>query len=74
MYSLITLSLALGTTAFSVQRSDTCPFTLTSSGGQVGSLDDGQARVGGGLPPTTFSISAGTVVDSMGFGCYITRK
>ncbi|KAI9736115.1 MAG: hypothetical protein M1818_006291 [Claussenomyces sp. TS43310] len=77
MHSLVTLSLILGASAFTTVPRSTCSFTLTASGGQsgsVGQLDDGQNRIGGGLPATSFTISNGngTVTDSTGRGCILT--
>ncbi|RFU26063.1 hypothetical protein B7463_g10272, partial [Scytalidium lignicola] len=55
----------------------TCCFGLTASGGQngtVGQLDDGQTRIGGGLPPSKFCITGTSIKDSQGRGCLITGK
>lgn len=62
-----------------VGRTDSCCFKLTASGGASGSLgqlDDGQNRVGdNSLPPATYCIdSTGSITDSNGRGCILTRK
>lgn len=54
-------------------------FQLTASGGQIGilsQLSDGQVRSGSGadLSPTTFNINNGSITDSAGRGCIVTRK
>lgn len=78
MYSLIFLSSVLGASALSLPRSAaSCPFTLTATGGQtgtIGSLGDGQTRIGGGLASTTFTINSdnGTVTDDAGRACILT--
>lgn len=70
-------ALALGGANALVARDNTCCFHLTASGGasgSVGQLDDGQNRIGGGLPPTQFCIdSNGGITDSSGRGCILTR-
>lgn len=72
MKSFATLAMAAGAYA------SCSTFSLTASGGEsgtIGHLADGQVRIGGGLPQTCYSICAnGTVRDSTGYGCYITRK
>ena len=76
MYTLVTLSLALGASALTLPRSS-CSFGLTAYGGQsgtIGQLPDGQNRIGGGLAPATFTISNGGITDSAGRGCILTRK
>lgn len=76
MYSLITLSLALGASALVVPRSS-CSFELTAAGGQtgtIGQLSDGQNRIGGGLSPTTFTLNNGSITDAAGRGCILTCK
>ncbi|KAL1850857.1 hypothetical protein Plec18170_006694 [Paecilomyces lecythidis] len=59
-----------------VPRGSTCCFGLTASGsasGTVGQLDDGQNRIGGGLPPAQYCIdSAGGITDGHGRGCILT--
>lgn len=55
----------------------TCCFGLTASGGQsgtVGQLDDGQTRIGGGLPPAQFCMTGSSIKDSTGRGCIVTGK
>lgn len=55
----------------------TCGFGLAASGGQsgtVGQLDDGQTRIGGGLPPAKFCMTGTSIKDSTGRGCIITGK
>ncbi|GAM40099.1 GPI anchored cell wall protein [Talaromyces pinophilus] len=68
-------ALAAGANAIAI-RGESCCFTLTASGstsGTVGQLDDGQNRIGGGLPPATFCITpGGTITDSSGRGCILT--
>lgn len=68
---------AAGASALAI-RGDSCCFTVTASGGTsgtVGQLDDGQNRVGGGLPPATYCItSSGTITDGSGRGCILTRE
>jgi hypothetical protein len=70
-------ALAAGASALAI-RDDSCCFTLTASGGTsgtVGQLDDGQNRIGGGLSPATFCITpGGTITDSSGRGCILTRE
>ncbi|TVY38282.1 hypothetical protein LCER1_G009434, partial [Lachnellula cervina] len=76
MYSLITLSLALGASALVVPRSS-CSFELTAAGGQtgtIGQLSDGQNRIGGGLSPTTFTLNNGSITDAAGRGCILTSS
>ncbi len=73
-YSYAPLVLALGASAVSIKR-DSCIFTLTSSGGEsgtVGQLSDGQNRVGGGLPTGYYTFSNGQITDSEGRGCILT--
>ncbi|KAF5014844.1 hypothetical protein F66182_14034, partial [Fusarium sp. NRRL 66182] len=69
-------ALAAGANALAL-RGESCCFTLTASGGTsgtVGQLNDGQNRIGGGLPPATFCITpGGTITDSSGRGCILTR-
>lgn len=66
---------AAGANALAI-RGDSCCFTVTASGGTsgtVGQLDDGQNRVGGGLPPATYCITpGGTITDGSGRGCILT--
>jgi hypothetical protein len=53
----------------------TCCFGLTASGGQngtVGQLDDGQTRIGGGLPQAQFCMTGTSIKDSEGRGCIVT--
>lgn len=62
-----------------VGRTDNCCFKLTASGGasgDVGQLGDGQNRVGdSSLPPATYCIdSSGSITDSSGRGCILTRQ
>lgn len=70
-------ALAVGANALAL-RGDSCCFKLTASGGAsgtVGQLNDGQNRIGGGLPPATYCISPdGTITDSSGRGCILTRE
>ena len=72
MKSFVTaLSLAAGAYA------SCCTFELTASGGQsgtIGQLDDGQNRIGGGLPPANFTICNGSITDDAGRGCLLTRE
>ncbi|CZR56103.1 related to GPI anchored cell wall protein [Phialocephala subalpina] len=71
MKSFVTLSLAAGAYA------SCCTFTLTASGGQsgtIGQLDDGQNRIGGGLPAANFCFDSGTITDSAGRGCLLTDE
>lgn len=76
MLKFAALSFVYGASALSVPRSS-CSFQLTSSGGQsgtLGQLPDGQIRIGGGLPASTFTISHGGITDEAGRGCILTRK
>jgi hypothetical protein len=61
-----------------VARDAPCCFRMNASGGQsgsVGQIPDGQCRLGGGLPPAQFCInSSGSIADSTGRGCILTRK
>ena len=62
-----------------VSRTDSCCFHLTSSGGasgQLGQLGDGQNRIGdNSLQPAQYCIDAnGSITDSKGRGCILTRK
>lgn len=70
-------ALAAGASAIAI-RGESCCFSLTASGGTsgtVGQLDDGQNRIGGGLPPATFCITpGGTITDGSGRGCILTRQ
>jgi hypothetical protein len=71
------LALAFATAVTSTPCTTNCCFGLTASGGQngtVGQLDDGQARIGGGLAPAKFCITDTSIEDSEGRGCIITRK
>lgn len=71
MKSFVTLGMAVGAYA------SCCTFELTASGGQsgtVGQLSDGQVRVGGGLAQSSFTICNGTITDSNGYGCILTRE
>jgi hypothetical protein len=74
-YSLVSLAFAVGASAVVVPRSS-CSFSLTATGGEsgsIGSLGDGQLRIGGGLDATTFSITNnGTITDDAGRGCILT--
>lgn len=72
-------ALAVCATARLTQRGDNqkCCFSLTANGGglsgSVGELDDGQARIGGGLPPSHFCITDnGEITDQSGRGCILT--
>jgi hypothetical protein len=77
MYSFLALLLIFGASALNIPRTQ-CTFGLTASGGQsgtIGQLDDGQNRIGGGLTAVVFSINNnGSVMDSAGRGCILTRK
>ncbi|CAD6504897.1 BgTH12-00398 [Blumeria graminis f. sp. triticale] len=56
---------------------ETCSFGLTASGGvsgHLGQLPDGQNRIGGGYPPSTYKISDGGIVDSSSNGCILTPQ
>lgn len=70
-------ALAIGANALAL-RGDSFCFQLTASGGAsgtVGQLSDGQNRIGGGLPPAIYCISPdGTITDSSGRGCILTRE
>lgn len=71
MKSFVTLGMAAGAYA------SCCTFELTASGGQsgtIGQLSDGQVRIGGGLPPSSFTICNGAITDASGYGCLLTRK
>ncbi|KAH8669550.1 ubiquitin 3 binding protein But2 C-terminal domain-containing protein [Tricladium varicosporioides] len=74
--TLITLSLALGTSALVAPRSSGyCSFRLTASGGDsgtTGQLNDGQNRIGGNLTAANFYISNGGITDEVGRGCILT--
>jgi hypothetical protein len=73
-YTLASLALAASASAAILPR-NTCTFSLTASGGEsgtVGQLDDGQNRVGGGLPTGSYSINNGMITDSQGRGCILT--
>ncbi|KAH6672360.1 ubiquitin 3 binding protein But2 C-terminal domain-containing protein [Halenospora varia] len=74
--TLVTLSLALGASAFAAPRSSgCCSFGLTASGGQsgtIGQLDDGQNRIGGNLTAASFCISNGGITDEAGRSCILT--
>ncbi|TVY76010.1 hypothetical protein LSUE1_G007476 [Lachnellula suecica] len=79
MHTFVTLSLALGASAWVVPRSNSssCSFELTASGGQngnIGQLSDGQNRIGGGLALVTFTIDNGGITDSAGSGCILTPE
>ena len=68
---------AAGANALAI-RGNSCCFELTASGGAsgtLGQLSDGQNRIGGGLPPSSYCISpSGIITDSSGRGCILTRK
>ena len=70
-------ALAIGVNAAVMERNDKCCFGLSASGGvsgQVGQLDDGQNRVGGGHPPGHYCLSNGGLTDGHGRGCILTRE
>ena len=73
-YTFSSLAFAAGASAAAlIPRS--CTFSLTASGGQsgtIGQLGDGQNRIGGGLPPASYSISNGKITDANGRGCILT--
>ncbi|PSS28310.1 hypothetical protein M430DRAFT_63452 [Amorphotheca resinae ATCC 22711] len=74
-YALASLALAAGASAASIPRS--CSFGITATGGEpgtMGQLSDGQNRIGGGLPPASYSISNGAITDSNGRGCILTPE
>lgn len=79
MRNFITLAaFAAGSNAL-VSRTDSCCFSLTSSGGasgKLGQLGDGQNRIGDdGLQPAQYCIdSNGAITDGKGRGCILTRK
>lgn len=76
MYTIVTLSLAIGASALVVPRSS-CSFGLTASGGEngtIGQLSDGQNRIGGGLSAAIFNIDNGGITDAAGRGCILTRE
>ncbi|OKL56675.1 hypothetical protein UA08_08253 [Talaromyces atroroseus] len=54
----------------------TCCFGLAATGnatGVLGQIDDGQVRIGSGLPPGQFCIDpSGAIKDGNGRGCYLT--
>ncbi|KAI6707976.1 hypothetical protein JHW43_009493, partial [Diplocarpon mali] len=75
MRSLAALSFVAGVAASPLVQRSSCWFGITASGGQSGSLgqlDDGQIRIGGGLAPSSFSITDGAITDEDGFGCILT--
>lgn len=73
-YIFSSLALVAGASAAAIiPRS--CTFSLTASGGQsgsIGQLGDGQNRIGGDLPPASYSISNGKITDANGRGCILT--
>ncbi|KAI9839267.1 MAG: hypothetical protein M1819_003261 [Sarea resinae] len=75
-HGLFSLALCLGASAAVTRRQTTgCPFQLTASGsesGTVGELTDGQVRIGGGLTQSTFTILNGAITDQNGKGCILT--
>lgn len=79
MRNFITLAaFAAGSNAL-VSRTDSCCFSLTSSGGasgKLGQLGDGQNRIGDdSLQPAQYCIdSNGAITDDKGRGCILTRK
>lgn len=79
MRNFITLAaFAAGSNAL-VSRTDSCCFSLTSSGGasgKLGQLGDGQNRIGDdSLQPAQYCIdSNGAITDGKGRGCILTRK
>lgn len=75
----IVAALAAGTKAHCLApRGEVCCFELNAKGGiegSVGQLSDGQNRIGGGLPPTTYCIDTdGEIEDSSGRPCILTRE
>lgn len=75
----IVAALAAGSNAHSLSaRTVGCCFELTADGGAsgpVGQLDDGQVRVGGGLPSVKFCIDKdGEIMDDSNRPCILTRK
>lgn len=76
MKAAVLLAFALAIVTEASPCGGTCCFYLTASGGQagtVGQLDDGQTRIGGGLPPAKFCLTNTSIKDSQGRGCIITR-
>lgn len=72
-YSFTSLALVASASAVVIPRS--CTFGITASGeqsGTIGQLDDGQNRIGGDLPPASYSISNGKITDANGRGCILT--
>lgn len=73
-FALAPLAFTLGASAAALKRSQCC-FDITASGGAsgtVGQLSDGQNRIGGGYPPTSFCLNNGGITDSNGRGCIVT--
>lgn len=76
MLKFAAISFVVGASALNIPRT-TCSFELTASGGQsgtIGQLSDGQLRIGGGFPASTFTIAHGGITDAAGRGCILTRK
>lgn len=75
--SLSTSAESTPASSASASSATACPFTINSAGGVsgvVGQLSDGQIRVNGSYPATTFSINNGQITDSSGRGCILTRE
>ncbi|EED16460.1 conserved hypothetical protein [Talaromyces stipitatus ATCC 10500] len=62
--------------AFVARDTTICCFSLSATGsasGTVGQIDDGQTRLGSGIPPGQFCIdSSGAIKDGNGRGCFLT--
>lgn len=74
-YALSVAAFGIGASALSVPRS--CTFSLTASGGvsgPVGTLSDGQNRVGGDQETEQYTINNGAVINSFGNGCILTPE
>lgn len=57
-----------------VTREPSCCFGISGHNETVGQLSDGQNRIGGGLPPSTYCITSNIISDGNGRGCILTPQ
>jgi hypothetical protein len=77
-YTLTSLAFGLGASAAVLKRHE-CSFEITAHGGAdgcLGSLNDGQCRIGGDYSKTKFILDTTTSIlkDDHGRGCIITES
>lgn len=74
-YALSVAAFGIAASALSIPRS--CTFSLTASGGisgTVGTLSDGQNRIGGDHGVEQYTINNGAVINTFGNGCILTPE